>query len=334
MPSVVQELLQLESRLDNAIMFTLVQTVHRIVRAYVSNVEIIAGGLVASGLHELLKRQGGGEASSWLLERVVLLLAGQAVADLVGSNALHAKSRDVFVVVQTVTVLCSVLILASSLSERVGSMSVMVQRGLTVTMYIFADAIGNLLHHYDLGMSPFLLGLMFASCLQTWEQLLHRWGSLRFVVQGVNVVVVNVVMESTTADRGAMTQLFMLFLLVLAVDCVSRTSSVMQQVRDYAVWAAARRIGALVSASTLSAASGELSPAVLIVILASERLLHLKDSVISQLVILTASNDVLSSATKFASSIRGLDQIALLLLYVLVLDTIRNLAPRRGTSLA
>ena len=77
-----------------------------------------------------------------------------------------------------------------------------------------------------------------------------------------------------------------------------------------------------------------LVPAVLIVILASERLLHLKDSVISQLVILTASNDVLSSATKFASSIRGLDQIALLLLYVLVLDTIRNLAPRRRTSLA
>lgn len=326
--SVVSEFIELESRLDNAIMFTVVQELHAIALRYVENSELVAMGLVASGVFTVLNQtMQAAHGSHVLLQRLLLLLAGQAVADMIRRTSEHANSgQNVFLLVQTITVLSSVLILASAISPELGGYNILVQRGLTVTTYIFADTIGEVVNEYDFGISPLLIGLLCVCVLQSWNKMFLRWTTLSNVMHGLNVVVVNVLLESMAKGRDSYTQIFILILLVLMIDAINHAGSVVESVKDYAVWAAARKIGRLVSASALSSFSSELSPVVLILVIAFKHLARLDDSVLVHLTMLVATNDVITSATRFVTQTHGFDQLLLLFLYVLLLDTVRNIA--------
>lgn len=329
--AIVRELVQLESRLDNAIMFTVVQYIHAIVHKYASNAEIIGGGVVACGLRIASARIWPQNVSSEMLLRLVLLLTGQAVAQLIQASAnAGTAGTNLFVIVQTATVLTSALILASALSKRIGLMHVIVERGLTVTMYIFADTIGNMINQFDFGVPPVLLGILCISVVNRARAGTSAFKSLKYVVQGLNVVAVNVLIESITRGRDVYTVVFLLVFTVLAADAAHGAIDVLDSVRDYAVWASARRISALAADSALG---GVLSPVALVLVMALKQALNMQDSVLVHLAVLVAVNDVLRVTNDYASASHGLDKVILLFLYVLLLDTLRHVATPSSAKL-
>ena len=71
---IVDEFVELETRLDTAITFTVVQYLPRIASQHMSNLELIAVGVAVCGAHVAWSR--GSPGSSAPLARTMLLLAG------------------------------------------------------------------------------------------------------------------------------------------------------------------------------------------------------------------------------------------------------------------
>lgn len=327
--TVAQEIVQLEARLDNAVTFTVVQYIHQLAKRRLSNAEIIAAGVVTCGTHVALTDSAdkAGSTSDNPFTRTMLLLAGQALADMIQQSAASGvESSNILTIVHVSTVLTAVLVLASALSDSGSAFRVLMQRGLTVTMYIFADTIGNMIRKLRLSFPPWLLGLVTACIMTTWTSRQRRWRSFHHVLQGLNVVVVNVVIQDMTDRRDTYTQVFLLVMASLMAFALQAVAPVLEKVKDYAVWAAARVIGALIAGSSLSAMSGALSPVVLLLVIACKHLLQLRDNVLVHLVILVAINDVLRATTQFTSAAHGSDQALLLFFYLLVLDMLQRLA--------
>jgi hypothetical protein len=330
--SAWSDFVDIATRLDSTINFTLVRFLYTVTRKQLSNSEIVlaaaslllvvhtAGATAAARKHAYLAAEIAASLGSGLL--------GQALINSATSNerivrmqlATSARLTEEFAVATCMLLLASVVPRRLQAKEYVA-------RALTILLYMYTDATQNAIAQLNFAWSPpFLCGLLFVA-LQRFHGELARRQTLQYLVKALNMVSINILITSVSAvnpDAADLhTDTALLLLTLFLINSLTQFSDVFLESRNFAIWKGAQQLF-LVYQELGVDNRATFALAVAVVLLhtlgkAAARLLWLNSNTLVEIFLLVVVNAIIDELATATMGVHNMLQAFTLFLYIIVI---------------
>lgn len=337
---IISELSDMESRLDSTITFTLVRYLYTLISSYLRIFDItmmcLVIALVSVNLYKVQPhRQGnsGSQESSLVALHVMIdmvlrfdfLILSQNISDIAAKYATSTADMHASIICGRIAAGFGLLLLVAATPSQFASMSV-VQRSISMLLYILTDSTSSIMQSVNIGLSPGLVGLLSMVILK--KMSVDNKPTMIYVMKGVNMMIVNVFILSIVQDAYTVQEKMALLLLtVFAIDTLQGSDEILQDSRNYAVWKTAQQLHILYTVYKADPAI-LVALSVLIIYLQSQLLVHHTrvNSTLVELMLLMTVNEVLSSIGDVLRTMNSAGSTALLMMYIIIIYTIKRIS--------
>jgi len=194
----MDDLHNMSGRLNGVITFTIIPFVYSILVLHLSSIEIV---LFASiGILSLLVVRSHSVALNSivsLVQKMSVMVASQVALRVLGvdTNLGYSASTPVSTVLQTLTVVTCILVLASFVPQYFHDLD-LVQRCVTLVLFTFAEAIESLFSVRRMGTTPSLVCVLVYMCLYKYESMLGKVFTLQYLIRAINMVTINFILRA------------------------------------------------------------------------------------------------------------------------------------------
>ena len=332
MPShVIEEIRDIGGRLDGVISFTIIRFIYAVCIQHLRNVEVALFGIivsiVCSSALQLSRLSAASRIVGELMRKISLLVVAQALVSVIGIDATVAYTDESppQLVMQSLTVLTCILILSSVVPTAFRG-SELVQRLVTLLLFVYADASESLFRIVEDGIIPTLACLLLYVCMHHYSSEVKAHQSLTYITRALNMVSINFILRSLaslsrrqSASLPVQTVLYIVVLFI--VDTVSHLSCIFNESRDYAMYKVSQQLFRMYAAWEVDFV---LSMAGSILVLATRDAWSDNTQLVFQLVVLVFVSVVLDAASGFLQSSASVDKSVLLFVYVICIHRLSS----------
>jgi len=318
--SALEDLKDISSRLSGIITFTIIRFVYGVCALHLSSIEIILFSAISVIFLSVIKSHS--EALSTITEvmlQISVMVASQATVHVMGVDVSESYSVNtpVFTVVQTLSVVTGILVLASVIPEYMQD-SDLVQRCVTLVLFTYADAMESLFSVRRLGSTPSLICVLVYMCLHKYDMMLGKAFTVMYLIRALNMVTINFILRAlvdVNQDVASIEIQTCLFLTVLFfLDVLGSVSSLFAETRDYAMWKVSLELFQVYKTLQIDLI---VSLVGCLMVLATKRLWSDNTRIIFQLIILLVLNVVLDTASVYLQASTSVDKSVLLFIYII-----------------
>lgn len=335
------DFMQIASRLDSTINFTLIRFLYKTLSLLASNHEIV---LVNATLLLLVQTQFTKRLffNISVITAIVRSLSSGLIAQALINSA---TNNDVLIsmqlssagrVLEQLVVSTAMLLLASIIPQQMQAKE-FVARSISILLYMYTDATQNIIQQLELGVSPAFLAVLLSIVLQQNSAYFLQHKTLQFIVKALNMVVINIlitsvtVIDTTTSDLHTSTAL--LIITLFAIDAVFRITvsskthmSNLQEGRDYAIWKGGQQLF-LVYQELRMDTWVTFVIALLCIMLHTNsvwlvRLLHLQNNTLLEIFLLVVVNVIINQLQTYITQVFSIEQAFVLMMYIITIHTI------------
>ena len=260
------------------------------------------------------------------MRKISLLVVAQALISVVGIDATVAYSdaSPPQFVLQSMTVVTCILILSSVVPAAFRG-SELVQRLVTLLLFVYADASESLFRIVEDGVIPTLACLLLYVCMHHYSSEMKAHQSLKYITRALNMVSINFILRSLASlsrQSASLTVQTVLYIVVLfIVDTFSHMSSMFVESRDYAMYKVSQQLFRMYLAWEVDFV---LSMAGSILVLATRDAWSDNTQLVFQLVVLVFVSVVLDAASGFLQASASIDKSVLLFVYVICIHRLSS----------
>ena len=327
------DFVNIASRLDSTINFTLIRFLYKVLQLKLNNNEII---LVTATMLIFINTCLVGNIFlhiKVILALVVSLSSGllaQALINVATSNEvlLSMQVTNTSRLVEQFTVTTIMLLFAATIPQKFQDKEY-VARAITILLYMYTDATQNIIDQLNFGWSPPFLCILISMLLQRHAEYLQRHFTLQYIVKALNMISINVLLTSvSTIDTNATdlhTSTALLILLLFAIDAVMHFSAHFHESRNYAIWKGAQQLF-LVYAEFEIATVISFVLAVMFILMHTTSIklveyLHLRNNTILEIFLLLVVNVIIDELQREVLSVFNFEHAFVLILYVVSIHT-------------
>ena len=238
-------------RLDGLISFTIIRFAYTIAKNYLSNQEIVAVCMIMSILIwivlDMPRRTSSAAKSICLsLQNVVIMVMSQAVVAALGVDAVTTYTADQAhdAMLLSMANVTGVLVLASGIAQL--RSSDLVNRCVTIMLYMYADAIETLFRSSRAGLIPTLVCLLVYICMHCLHAQLEHFVYTQYLQRAFNIVVTNFILKALVDINPDASGLYVhtaLYTVVLFfIEILNNVADMFSETRDYATWKVAQKL--------------------------------------------------------------------------------------------
>lgn len=322
---VISEIRDIGSRLDSLISYTIIKFIYKVCAGHLSDVEIVLFGTITSILFSLslhsIKLSAATRTICDLMRKIGVLVVSQAFIGVlgVGENLTYDGVSTLHHVVQSMTVITCILMLSVTIPEYFQK-SELVQRCITLLLYVYADATGSLFKLVEGGVIPTLLCLLLYVALHKYSSVINQRPSMAYLTRAVNMVSVNFILQSlgslNNQAQSLPVQTILYIAVLFVVDMVSHVCIMFEETRDYAMWKVSQQLFMMYASYGLDMV---LSIAISVLVLVTRAVWVENTQLVFQLMVLVVVSVVLDAASDFLQASASLDKSVLLFVYVIVI---------------
>ena len=262
--SIVSELQEMEGRLDSTITFTLVRFLYNLVASYLQMLDITIFCLVVAIVsvnlyafdsrvhgpsranHTTLKHKSANQSITALhvmidmVLRFNFLILSQNISDIAAKYASSTIEMHASIICGRLAAGFGLLLFVAASPPQFSSMEV-VQRSVSMILYILTDSTSGIIQSVDVGVSPGLVGILSMVLLK--QIALDNNPTMVYVMKGVNMMIVNVFILSIVNNTYiAQERVALLILTVFVIDTLQGSDKLLEDSRNYAVWKTAQQL--------------------------------------------------------------------------------------------
>lgn len=327
------DFVNIASRLDSTINFTLIRFLYRVLQLKLNNNEII---LVTATLLLFINTC---LASNILLHIEVILalvvslssgLLAQALINIATSNEilLSMQVNNTSRLLEQFTVTTTMLLFAATIPQKFQDKEY-VARAITILLYMYTDATQNIIDQLDFGWSPPFLCILISMLLQKHTNYLQRHFILQYIVKALNMISINILITSVTTINTNATDLHtstaLLILTLFAIDAVMQLSANFQEGRNYAIWKGAQQLFLVYEEFQIATIISFVLAVIFILIHTTSikivEYLHLQNNTILEIFLLLVVNVIINELENDVLSVFNFEHAFVLILYVVSIHT-------------
>ena len=324
-----QDIKAIHSRLDSTVMFTLIRFIFAILKLYLSNAEIcfvcVIALLLTNGVRRVMH-----DAHSVLLFEVIDSL-GSAVLSQAVINIATADERLMrFNVTQSqqlllgFTVVSSLLLVVTIIPRTMRQLSY-IDRSITLLLYMYTDATQYMIQQLDVSKSAGALSVLLYMILIRFKTTLKQFPTVQYVVKAINMVSINILLESISRRSGSLTaqhtRAFLLVVTLFVIDALNRVTMALNEGRDFAIWKGALQIFNMYIQTDIDI-TVTLFAALLVLV--AKHAATLNNSTLVELYMLITINVILHSVSTVTDTSFSLDSILILFVIVLAIHSLNH----------
>ena len=217
----------------------------------------------------------------------------------------------------------SILLLAAVIPKYILNAS-FTQRSISLLLYILTDSTSQVLNSMGLGVNGVLLSLLSIICIKLFADILSH-PVLQYMLRLVDMIIVNILitsissidMHNTRVDVQAAFMVFFLF----AVDTIRKYDSLFENARNYAVWKISQQVFAIYYKFGYDDVI-LIYMGILVVLV--ESVTTKVTTTLTEVSLLLAVNQILSSIQVRIESDKTAGQYTLLLFYIILIHTTQS----------
>lgn len=329
-----EDFVNIASRLDSAINFTLIRFLYGMMQLVLSNNEIILINVT------LLLFINTSFATNILLNIEVIVtvvfslssgLVAQALINTATNNELlvSMKLNDTGRLLEQFTVTTAMLLFVSIIPMKLQQKEY-VSRAITILLYMYTDATQNIVDQVNFGWSPPFFCVLICILLERHRVYLESRVTLQYIVKALNMVSINILITSvSTIDTNATdlyTSTALLIITLFAIDTMMQLSGNMQEGRNYAIWKGAQQLFFVYQELHISTLVTFVLAVIFILMHTTSvrvvELLHFRNNTILELFLLVVVNVVIEQLQQNALSVFSVEQAFVLMLYIISIHTV------------
>ena len=233
------------NRVDSVITFTLIRFVQQALTEHFSNTEIsftafwVTVAATVLKLSAIFEKLNTIDSLLTTIQRLALLVANQAAIST-QSVVTPLFFTDVIIMIVKVTSLLVVFFVASSLAK----LPAYTDQSLTLLLYMYTDAIQNVIDSLDLRMSGAVLFIGVYCCMRyKWKNVETESSLIAFFGRGIIMLSVNVAMaeiERQIPDERS--QSIALVFFIFTLDVITDIYAGFSDARDFCIWRSAQTL--------------------------------------------------------------------------------------------
>lgn len=323
------DLVDIHSRLDSTVMFTMIRFVYAVFRETFGDgdIAVICGAaVVASGIAMHLRAHLG----TLLLFQVVFSLSSALLAQAVinvstyNSRLLHYSIQSAPRLLMDFIVVTSLLLGAAVIPPRVSRLPY-INRAITILLYMYTDATEYIVEKLNMGITPSFVCILLYLVIVRYARFLATAPTLGYLVKALTMVSINVVLASvgTVNQQGSnrYTQAVLLLIVLFVIDAVHRVTGAVQEGRDFAVWKSSKLLFEIYDTLDISMLA-TLSIAMLFIVVKHATLS--RNSTLVETFLLISVNAILASLSSYTAVAYNMDKILMLFIYVIIIHSAAN----------
>lgn len=338
----MDELSEMEGRLDSTITFTLVRFLYNLAVSYLQMLDITMLCLVialvcfilyptTNSVRKKTVSENNSQVSQTALEVMIdmvlrfdFLILSQNISDIAAKYASSTAEMHASIISGRIAAGFGILLLVGATPYQFTDLSV-TQRSISMILYILTDSTSSIIQSLNVGVSPGLIAILSVIVLKKISA--DNKPTLIYVMKGVNMIIVNVFILSIVQDTyNVQEKMALLLLAVFTIDTLQSSDDILADSRNYAVWKTAQQLHTLYSMyKTDSSVLVTLSVFVLYMqtqMMVSNTSIN---STIVELLLLMTVNEVLSNIEDVMSSMNGMGSASLLMMYVIIIYTVKRI---------
>lgn len=259
-----------------------------------------------------------------MILRFDFLILSQNVSNIAAKYASSTAEMHASIISGRIAAGFGILLLVAATPCKFTSLSV-VQRSISMILYILTDSTSSIIQSVDVGISPGLIGIFSIVVLK--KMSVSSIPTMVYVMKGVNMMIVNIFILSIVQDTYTIQEKVTLLLLtVFAIDTMQGSDDILEDSRNYAVWKVAQQLHILYS---MYKADPTILVALSVLILYIQSQLIVSqtriNSTIVELMLLMTVNEVLSHIEDVMASMNGAGSASLLMMYIIIIYTIKRI---------
>lgn len=324
---------QIESRLDSTITFTIVRFFYDFMTRSLAEMEIFFACYLLFLSSSLALKVWTRNNSA---ETIILTMVQNFSAMLISQNLtrsitgyVDAKSgMHVSVSGMRLVAGISMLLSVATLPEYVLQKQ-FTQTSISLLLYMLTDSSSSILTNIDVGTSVVFVCMLSMAVLRLTKISTTTNPILVYPLKLVNMVIVNLLILSIVSpanhENNADVQAVQLLISVFVVDTLGQSDQIFMEARDYAVWKSAQQLYAIYSTFAVDDYI-MIYVSVLILLVTRYTLVH--SSTLSELILLMSVNQILNSIENVIVFSNYTGDLVLLIFYVMVIHTIKDIVFR------
>lgn len=241
-----ENIVELYSRLDSSILFTLVRLGYESLRAKFSNYEIVLFSvwtLIIATCAQIITS----DKSSIVLSVILTIsssLFSQAIVKSVTENTLLFQNNSFYprYLIDFVGI-TAVLLFVASTPNYIQSLPY-VNRSVTLILYMYTDAMGILLQ--DIGAQKVILAvaIFLYVLLVRFTDTLHNLPILLYCVKALSMVSINTILSTISQQQNSQfdnaTQSVLIIIVLFIIDSLCSLTNKLEEGKGFAVWKGAQ----------------------------------------------------------------------------------------------
>ena len=196
--SLMDDLHDMSGRLNGVITFTIIRFVYTILALHLSSIEIVLFAAISMlSLSVVRSHSVALNSIVSLVQKMSVMVASQVALRVLGvdTNLGYSASTPVSTVLQTLTVVTCILVLASFVPQYFHDLD-LVQRCVTLVLFTYAEAIESLFSVRRMGTTPSLVCVLVYMCLYKYESMLGKVFTLQYLIRAINMVTINFILRA------------------------------------------------------------------------------------------------------------------------------------------
>ena len=315
-----------EDRLDSTITFTLVRFFYEFLSEFTDTEGIyylcFVVFVLSSGAPRVFKNTSEAQGMVWdMVQNFSIMIFSQNLTRS-ATGYVDASSRMHWSTATTrLTAGVSILIMISALPASFVRQS-FTQRSVSLLLYMLTDATSDVISSIDFGTHIAFVSVLSMALLKG-RRVRHR--TMTYVIKLVNMIIVNILIVSITSPDQRNTNVdvdaAMLVVVVYVMDSIRQIDNLFEDSRNYAVWKVSQQLFVIYSRY-------EIDDVILIqcsiIFLLLQGLVAESSSTLTEVALLMAVNQILSSINTSISSRNDSGQFTLLVFYIILIHTMQK----------
>ena len=105
---------------------------------------------------------------------------------------------------------------------------------------MYTDSTQYIIQQLDVSRSAGALSVLLYMCLIRLKTMLSQYDTLQYIVKAVNMVSINILLESISRRSGSLTdqhtRAFLLVVTLFIIDALNRVTMALNEGRNFAIW--------------------------------------------------------------------------------------------------
>lgn len=327
---------QLYSRMDSTVLFTLVRLAYVALQRHFTASEVLILSSVTLTVCSLGSSQAKNMPSSILFEVLLTIssaLFSQALVNGVTSNTVIFQSTWLFNkrVFPDFVAVTAVLLFVGSTPEQIQALSY-INRATTLMLYMYTDAVGVLVHNIPIQSFVMALAVLLYVLLIRFDRELHSFKSMLYCIKAISMVCINTILTTVTSFKNSESdnaaQSVLVIIVLFITDSLCALTSKLEEGRSFAVWKSAQLLFVMYAQQNISQT---MTVYLCVLVFVASVLNLLPNSTLTQLILLVTVNALLETITANLQQ-NSAYELFILFLWVLVMHLIPKFFARPDKS--